>query len=61
MAVQQAGGSMASVLLNSLNPVPYGCSVNYISQEDAVTCRDFENSVLSEYYHLDLNLCYTGK
>ena len=61
MAARAAGGSMASALLNALNPIPYGRYVNYISKEDAVTRKDFENSVLSEYYTLDLTLCYTGK
>ena len=61
MAVQQFCVSMAGALLTALNPIPYGRYVNYISKEDAVTRKDFENSVLTEYYNLDLELCYTGK
>ena len=46
--------SMASALLTALNPVPYGWYINYISEEEAITVREFEESILSEQYMLDL-------
>ena len=48
------GGSIASALLNALNPIPYGCYINYISEDDGVIRKEFENSILSEHYTLDL-------
>ena len=46
--------SMASALLTALNPVPYGQYINYISEEEAFTVREFEESILSEQYTHDL-------
>ena len=58
MASQGGAGSMAGALLNVLNPHAYSDYINYISEDDGVTRKDFENSMLSEYYTLDLSQCY---
>ena len=46
--------SIASALLTTLNPVPYGRYINYISEEEAITVGEFEESILSEQYTIDL-------
>ena len=48
-------GSIAGVLLNAMNPYPFGKYVNYLGLEDGMTRREFENSNLSDYYNLDLS------
>ena len=55
MATQGGAGSIAGTLFNVLNPHAYSDNINYINKDDGVTCRDFENSTLSEYYTLDLS------
>ena len=52
--------SMASALLTALNPVPYGRYINYISEEEGITVREFEDSILSKQYTLDLQYNYHG-
>ena len=60
MATPGGGGSMAGALLNALNPHAYSDYINYINNKDGITHKDFENSMLSEYYTLDLSHCYIG-
>ena len=50
--------SMASTLLTVLNPVPYGQYINYISEKEGITVREFKDSILSEHYTLDLQYNY---
>ena len=58
MAAQHV--SMAHALLTSLNPLPYGRYINYISEEEGFSCQEFKDSILSEHYTLDLQHNYHG-
>ena len=60
MAGAQAG-SIAAALITAMNPHPFSRYVNYLGAEDGMTWRDFEMSVLSEYYNLDMSYCHRGK
>ena len=54
-------GSISSALLQAINLHPYGHYINYLGQDDGMTCKEFEESSLSEYYLLDLSYCHRGK
>ena len=56
MVAQQ--NSIASALLTALNLIPYGCYINYISEEEDITIKELEESILSKQYTLDLQYNY---
>ena len=56
MAAQQ--NSIARALLTALNLIPYGRYINYISEEEGITLKEFEESILSKQYTLDLQYNY---